>query len=192
MNAYLSQPRTRLAHSRISYIKKEITYSRLGPHQYKINCNTCQLHLTVTSKEAVEVANKEHAYLSCTKIDPAQRPSEQQRIHNKCFLCNGKNKPIFVTEADLKLHMIYAHSNLFFSLKVPNYQEPYQCPYCPDSVKILRTWRETLVHLGIEHEKLYQVLKYHQTQDLNNLLKRLYPAKHGRFIEREKLRNMHN
>ena len=150
---------------------------------FKIECIRCQLHLTVTSKVGMEKVHKEHAYLSCPRIALESKPTTSQQAWNRCLLCNGDKKPTFKNMADLKMHMLYAHCNVFFSVKVPNYQEPYRCPYCIGEAQLLESWGETLDHLGVHHEKLYQALKHHRTQDLRNLLKRLYPSKHKRHME---------
>ena len=154
----------------------------LDDGNFKIECLRCHLHLTVASELEKEQVLKEHAYLSCPQLELERRPTALQKVWNSCLLCNGDRKPVFKSMDDLKMHMLYAHFNFFFSLKIPNYSEPYACPYCQGAVQILDSWSETLVHVGIHHEKLYQALKHHRTQELSRLLKRLYPNKHKRHM----------
>ena len=59
---------------------------------------------------------------------------------SRCLLCNRDGKPISKVMADLRMHMPYAHSHLFFSVKIPNYLEYYECPYCTGEVQILESW----------------------------------------------------
>ena len=105
-----------------------------------------------------------------------------------CILCGQlrDSMPIFASKEDLKKHILFGHTAAFVILKdlkagsskrpkVTSFPAP--CVYCSkadaSTVKLI-DWEQAVLHVGIDHGKLFYALK--RTNDVV-LMKEFYPAK---------------
>ena len=111
-----------------------------------------------------------------------------------CILCGQlrDSMPIFASKEDLKKHILFGHTAAFVILKdlkagsskrpkVTSFPAP--CVYCSkadaSTVKLI-DWEQAVLHVGIDHDKLFHALKHRdQSKHTNDevLMKEFYPAK---------------
>ena len=116
-----------------------------------------------------------------------QTKKEQKEL--SCILC-GKlrdSKPIFATKGDLKKHiLLHKAFSIMENMKAGNKKAnrakvtsfPAPCVFCSKTTLI--NWEQAVLHVGIDHDKLFHALKHRdQSKHTNDevLMKEFYPAK---------------
>ena len=107
-----------------------------------------------------------------------------------CIICRsskGSNsKPIFASEEDLKKHYLLGHNWLFLKRDLESGSEqakrpkvscfPAQCVFCTHTMLV--NWEQAVLHVGIDHGKLFYALKHFPKHDFKPLMKRFFPDKY--------------
>ena len=117
------------------------------------------------------------------KINQDFAPTPSKRDSHVCKICTGEfgPKPVFDTDQDLRYHYLFGHKQRYFKVELSKRTDAYTknwkwfCKFCKDVEEpnpvFLNNWDETLVHIGITHQKLYQALWHHRDSNLKPILK---------------------
>ena len=105
-------------------------------------------------------------------------PSPAKRSLLSCIICQGV-KPIFLDNTELIKHIALAHKARFFKKEISKrypkdklFGKCYKnCDY--ESISL----EDTILHLAVEHQKLFWALKHDKDNDFKILIKRLFPDK---------------
>ena len=102
-----------------------------------------------------------------------------------CVICKGegslgiRSKPVFSSLQDLKIHYTVGHKAFFLKreLEKKNINTfPSSCSESGCSFSF-HSWEDAVLHLGIDHDKLFWALKHSADEDFKNVCKKLFPEK---------------
>jgi len=125
-------------------------------------------------------------------LEEEKNPTASMLVTHKCNICVGG--PVLVSDLQYLKHLSLAHKGIFIMNQLKkqalesklHIRESGEGPCCWCS-KQLSGWEEAVIHVAIDHEKLFQALKHDKNNDYKILMKRFFPDKYKKWSRKSKI-----
>ena len=153
-----------------------------------LHCPQCHRTYKDQAKAKDDKENKHHfCYVignlkSSPQIDPTPTPTKKAKLC--CTFCPQLKNIVFRNSRELMKHLVLAHKTKFFieEIKKQNVKkglakEDLKCFVTKCNVKSA-SLEDHLIHIGVDHEKLFNALMHDKKNNLKNVAKELFPKKY--------------
>ena len=152
-----------------------------------LHCPQCHRTFKDQAQAKDEKENKHHfCYIignlkTSLQIDPT--PTSSKKAQLCCSFCPKFKNIVFSDQRELMKHLVLAHKTKFFieeiqkqNLKKGLAKEDLRCFQTNCNVNS-SSQEDHLIHIGVDHEKLFNALMHDTKNNLKNAAKNLFPKK---------------
>jgi len=154
------------------------------PDISSLKCNQC-LRSFRDAREKSNI-NKHFCVLVGNLSEPLleeMNPTSSMLVTHKCTICIGG--PVLLNDLEYKKHLCLAHKGIFMVTNLKKEGLETGVGTCFLCNRQLTGWEDAVLHVGLEHEKLFQGLKHDMNNDYKILLKRFYPEKFKKWDKKQ-------
>ena len=152
-----------------------------------LHCPQCHRTFKDQAQAKDEKENKHHfCYVignlkTSLQVDPT--PTLTKKAKLCCSFCSKSKNIVFSNQRELMKHLVLAHKTKFFIEEIQKQnmrkglaKEDLRCFHSNCKVKS-RSQEDHLIHVGLDHEKLFNALMHDKKNNLKNVAKNLFPKK---------------